>query len=151
MTEREHRAIAIAEAERTKKLLDLAEANGLSLLFAKVEPHRPGFFAEIAGLKPPAFLILADIGDHNESFGPPGFDQVSLCFLRTAAGKVVINSSGADSKWYAVAITAAFYVESISVLVETTERHAADWLDFFEQRGEPIAILNIISGEGGHA
>jgi hypothetical protein len=144
-------AEAIAEAEKTKELINRARAAGLTLAYIRPQPDRPRFVDRITKLKPPATFVIADVGSHDDSFGPAGFDMGSLCVLRTATAKVVINSSGASAQWYAIALTVAFFIDRISVIVETTERHAADWLDFFGDRGEQISILNIISPLGGHA
>jgi len=137
-------------ADETGELLLDARRAGVNLGFLRFVASRPPF--KVAKLRAPGIWVVADIGKVNESHGPEGFDMRSLIALRDSIEAVVLNEAGVDASNFAVALVRAIKHREIVAVVETTERHCADWTEFFAaRRGGPPIMLMVLSPPDGFA
>lgn len=136
----------------TVALLKKARRIGVDVGMVRVTAKRTPFLDEVALPRAPALWIVADIAEGDQSRGIDGFDVISLIALRERIAAVVINEADGHAGNYATALARArLHCETVAV-VETTQRHCADWTAFFEaKRGGPPIILTMIVPPEGHA
>jgi hypothetical protein len=130
-----------------------ARKAGVSFGYLRGMARHGPFLEEVGRLAAPALWIVADIGKADESFGPAGgFDCISLLALRECVSAVVLNEAAICIWHYQTAIARALLRREIVAIVETTERHCADWTTFFEaKRGGPPIMLTVLSPPDGYA
>ena len=126
---------------------------GMQLGFVRYGDDRGSFTEELAKLRGPALLIVADVGRHDESFGPEGFDVRSLLLMRRQVSAVVLNEAEPEARHFLSAIERCLRHQEIVAIVETTERHLVDWKDFFDAKpgGPPVSLIVVAMVEKGRA
>jgi hypothetical protein len=143
---------ATAALAATLALIEQARRSGVDVGMVRTTATRPPFLDKVAKPQPPALWIVADIAEGDKSTGLDGFDAISLIALRERVDAVVVNEADACASNYGAALARALLHREIVAVVETTQRHCADWTTFFTAKSDgPPTMLTMIVPPDGYA